>query len=590
MRSPRDEQELKPAPLAVDKELVELKNKLAAVERSRARFAERAQRLKSELDGARAQVAWFFRQLFGQKSEHISAADLEAAFLRYLAEQESKAHGQAVVDEEPVEVELASVQLLMEFGAPLASKEQETETETRTETNQVVEASEDAFAGNADAPSDPPPPPKKKGHGRKRIPPTLREETIIIEPDTIPEGARQIGAEVSYRVGMRRPELIRFSIVRPKYEVDSDENAVSKIVVAEPPYEMIPRGLFAPSGLAHIIANRHDRSVPYNRMERFFAESGYRIPVSTLSGVAIRAAPLANDLVGAIKAYAQDVAPYLAIDATGVLLQQPKRCLRGHVWMRYIEDVCVLVSFTKRHDSQSASDQLDGWNCPTLADGAQVYDAKHRQTKNERAGCWSHARRKLVYAAPTDGRALVGVRWINQLFAIERETDDASPENRMASRTKRSTPVVEQLFRWRDDLLANGNLGRSMLAGALRYLRNQELRLKLFLDNGEIPIHNNATELQARHLAIGRKNWLFFGSEDGAEAGCTWLSLVLSARMHGLDVEQYLRDLFRVLPLWPSRRVLELAPHCWKSTRARLDTIEMSRELGRLTIPPPLAS
>ncbi len=94
---------------------------------------------------------------------------------------------------------------------------------------------------------------------------------------------------------------------------------------------------------------------------------------------------------------------------------------------------------------------------------------------------------------------------------------------------------------------------------------------------------------QAGHLAFGRKNWLFFGSEDGAEAGCTWLSLVLFARMPGLDVELYLRDLFRVLPLWPRRRILEVAPHCWKSTRARLDTIEMSRELGRLTIPPPLS-
>lgn len=257
--------------------------------------------------------------------------------------------------------------------------------------------------------------------------------------------------------------------------------------------------------------------------------------------------------------------------------------------MRYIEDVCVLVSFTKRHDSESAAAQLDGWNCPTLADGAQVYDAKHRETKNERAGCWAHGRRKLVYAAPTDGRSLVGVRWINELFAIEREIVDALPEKRLAVRAERSAPIVDQLFEWRDDLLANGNLGRSMLAGALRYLRNQEPRLKLFLENGDIPIHNNMTELQARHLAIGRKNWLFFGSEDGAEAGCVWLSLVLSARMHGLDVERYLRDLFRVLPLWPKQRILELSPHRWKATRARLDPLEMSRELGRLTIPPPLA-
>lgn len=183
----------------------------------------------------------------------------------------------------------------------------------------------------------------------------------------------------------------------------------------------------------------------------------------------------------------------------------------------------------------------------------------------------------------------MGIKWINELFSIEREVIDLSATERLGVRTERSAPVVAQLFEWRDELLAHGNLGRSMLSGALRYLRNQEPRLRYFLKDGQVPIHNNQTELQARHLAIGRKNWLFFGSEDGAEAGCVWLSIVLSARMHGLDVERYLRDLFRVLPLWPANRILELAPHCWNTTRARLDPLEMSRELGYLAIPPPLA-
>ena len=128
-----------------------------------------------------------------------------------------------------------------------------------------------------------------------------------------------------------------------------------------------------------------------------------------------------------------------------------------------------------------------------------------------------------------------------------------------------------------------------MLAGALRYMRNQQHRLRYFLEDGQVPIHNNLAELQARHLAVGRKNWLFFGSQDAADAGCVWLSLVLSARMHNLDVERYLRDLFRVLPLWPAHRILELAPHKWKTTRPRLDPLEMSRELGRITIPPATA-
>ena len=550
----------------------------------------RIQKLEIELDAARAQVAWFHRQLFGQKAERVPTKDLEAAFRQYVAEQEARANNEAGTPLPLLETELSSIQLLMDFAVPDSSVHPK-ENEEQVDHPQANETQEDTVVPPvSQPPSAPPsPPPKKKGHGRRRIPATLREEAIVIQPDEIPEGARQVGADVSYRVGIRRPELVRFAIVRPKYAVDHIQEATTDIIVADPPHEMVPRGLFAPSGLAHIIAGRHDRSIPYHRLNRFFESADYPMAVSTLSGVAIRAVPLARDLVEAMQLYAQQVAPYLAIDATGVLLQSPEACLRGHVWLRYIENTCVLVSFTKTHDAQSAGVQLDGWSCPILADGAQVYDAKLRETENERAGCWSHGRRKFVYAAPTDGRALVGVQLINQLFAIEREVLHTEAEHRLPVRIERSAPIIDELFRWRDDLLAHGNLGRSMLAKALRYLKNQAQRLTYFLKDGRVPIHNNLTELQARHLAIGRNNWLFFGSLAGAEASCVWLSLVLSARMHRLDVERYLRDLFRVLPLWPKTRILELAPHRWKETRARLDPLEMSRELGNLTIPPQIS-
>lgn len=99
-------------------------------------------------------------------------------------------------------------------------------------------------------------------------------------------------------------------------------------------------------------------------------------------------------------------------------------------------------------------------------------------------------------------------------------------------------------------------------------------------------IHNNLTELQIRHFVVGRKNRLFNGSGRGAEVGCTWLSLVLHARMHGLQVESYLKDLFRLLPIWPKSRLLELAPHAWAKTRASLEPAELAPEYGPITIPP----
>ena len=562
MSSPQDDRDSASKPSTTDdltKQVGELKNVVG-------RAMSRIQKLETELESARAQVAWFHRQLFGQKSDRVSAEDLQSAWLAYLRDQETRASGvQSLMPSD-----LPSVQLLLDFV-------------------NASEMSRSQAEPVAPPPADSPPPPKtpkRHEHGRTRVPPTLREETIVIEPDHIPAGASQIGAEVTYRVGIRRAELVRYAIVRPKYAKENEEEVTTQIVVAEPPHEMIPRGLLTPSALAHVIASKWDRHVPYNRMARFFEGAGYELPVSTLSGVVLRAAPLAEELVGAMTSYAKQVAPYLAIDATGVLLQQREECLRGHVWLRYIERTCVLVSFTRRHNSEAAGAQLDGWSCPTLADGAQVYDRKQEETGNERGGCWGHGRRRFVFAAPTDARALVGVKRINDLFAVERTLLDCTDEHRLAERKRRSAPIVADLFAWRDDLLARGNLGRSLLSKALRYLRNQADRLSYFLTDGRIPIHNNLAELQARHIAVGRKNWLFLGSEPAAHAGAVWLSLILSARMHDLGVEDYLRDLFRVLPAWPKRRLLELAPHNWKRTSEQLNPLEMCRELGPITIPP----
>jgi hypothetical protein len=175
---------------------------------------------------------------------------------------------------------------------------------------------------------------------------------------------------------------------------------------------------------------------------------------------------------------------------------------------------------------------------------------------------------------------------MNQLFEIERGLVDASSDERFRERQQKSAPVVQALFAWRDGLLGREDLGRSLLSKALRYLSRQEKRLSYFLQDGRVPIHNNETELLARHVAVGRKNWLFLGSDQAADAASVWLSLVLSARMHELDVEDYLGDLFRVLPVWPKRRILELAPHRWKVTRPKLNPLEMCVELGAITVPP----
>jgi transposase len=125
-----------------------------------------------------------------------------------------------------------------------------------------------------------------------------------------------------------------------------------------------------------------------------------------------------------------------------------------------------------------------------------------------------------------------------------------------------------------------------MLRSALGYAHRQRGPLTRFLDDGRLKLTNNESERELRRVAIGRKAWLFIGSDDHAQAAGNLLTLVASARLHRLDPEAYLRDLFRVFPHWPKGRYLELAPRYWLATRTHLDPAQLERELGPLDVPP----
>jgi hypothetical protein len=109
-------------------------------------------------------------------------------------------------------------------------------------------------------------------------------------------------------------------------------------------------------------------------------------------------------------------------------------------------------------------------------------------------------------------------------------------------------------------------LDESPMAKAIGYALNQRAALQRFLSDGRLPLHNNASELNLRRQVVGRRNWLFVGSEDGAKANTTFVSLIASCRLHDLEPFGYLRDLFCLLPSWPRSRVLELAPAYWRRT------------------------
>jgi transposase len=540
----------------------------AELEQKLARALARIAALETQLASSRSQVAWLSRQVFGRKRDPLDRDALEKEWLRFLKSEERKARGQAPLEPREDPLPLVLEALVPSFVDP-------------------PDAPKGSPAPETDAPPVPPaPPPKRKRHAHGRGRPEIAAPRWILEPEQVPEGARRVGEETSVRWAYQRARLVPLLIVRPRYLSD-DEYGETHTTIARPPKEMMARASLAPSALAFLLASRFRWQLPWNRLEAQCASLGQPLARSTMSGVAIRAAPLAKKLVETMERDAKLRARSVGIDASGVLLRDGPEPGRGHVWIRFVEGIAVFANFTKTHDGAVVEELLAGWHAPTVADGASVYDAHHRQTRRARAGCAAHARRKFCYAAVSDPRAMVGVKLLNELFAIEATLLSVTDEERLAARQARSKPVFERLCEWQEKLSANPDVSpRSLLGRALGYLSNQRARLAYFLEDARVPIHNNATELRIRHIAVGRKNWLFVGSMAAAEAAGTWFTLVLSAMLFDLDVELYLRDLCRVLPSWPEDRLLELAPERWLATRGRLDPAQLAEEYGPLDIPP----
>ena len=248
-----------------------------------------------------------------------------------------------------------------------------------------------------------------------------------------------------------------------------------------------------------------------------------------------------------------------------------------------------------------------GYSGYIQADAHVIYDALFRgipppgaeETEDEKStrgpppkevGCYSHARRKFWEAAVCRHPVgLDGLQRINAIFAADAPLAQLAPAQRKVRRDAEVRPLVDDFFAWAKDEKTKLP-GRGLVATAIGYALNHENAFRRFLDDGRLRLENNAAERALRSIATARKAWLFFGSDDHANAAANLFSLVASCKLHGLDAEAYLADVIRVMPYWPNDRYVELAPKYWTATRARLDPEEMKLPLGHVTAPPPLTT
>ncbi|XXY36403.1 IS66 family transposase [Sorangium sp. So ce260] len=378
----------------------------------------------------------------------------------------------------------------------------------------------------------------------------------------------RIGEEVSETLEWRPASFVRLQIVRPKFAKQGEPEA--GVVIADVADSPIPRSLAGPGLLAHVLVSKYGDHLPLHRQEKIFERQGVHLARSTLCGWVGSCAEVLGYLV---EAMAKDAlsAHCIAIDATGVLVQAKDKCRRGHFWVLVADRDHVLFRFTPRHNQDGPKTFLRGYKGYVQADASSVYEELFRTEQVTEVGCWAHGRRRFFEAMSSDKeRAMTALGFIHQLFAIDKATKELPPSRRTEQRRSRAQPVLDAFRAWldREELLV---LPRSPIAGAIGYARNQWTALTRFLEDGRLRLDNNRSELELRREALGRKNWIFVGSDDGAEWNATIVSLIASCALHQLDPWAYLRDVLILLPSWPRERVIELAPKSWKQTLEHTD-------------------
>jgi len=436
---------------------------------------------------------------------------------------------------------------------------------------------------------EPAKPKRKTGHGRAPFSPNLPREVIELD---LPADAhscgscgkemRKIGEEVTERGHCIPARLVVKRYVRSKYACPDGHG----VRTASLPDGVIDGGKYEASVYAHIATAKYHDHLPLHRLQGIFKRYGEPIAKSSMWDMLVRTDELVAQPVLAQMRKELLEEEVLHADETPVTmrLEDNKGMKTGYAWgwrnlRRSSEPSRALIEFRTSRGRDGPKRFLGDWSGTLIADGYTGYDEVVRTNGIERAGCWAHARRKLKDALDTgsDGvAALLGL--VQELFAIEKPINEQAlageidwtkqVELRRTARGQRSRALLDQIYAEAGRLEGlRSTLPKSKLGKALGYLMSQRKPLAVFLDDPRLPIHNNDSERDLRHLAIGRKNWLVFGSERGGQVACRLYSLVLSCKQCGADPEAYLEDVLMRVASTPASEIASLTPWAWQAAR-----------------------
>jgi transposase len=453
-----------------------------------------------------------------------------------------------------------------------------------------------------------------RGTGRRDLKELALEEERIEIPDPgleklVEEGkVTRHGFEETSKLMHRRATKVRVVLARVRYKtVDAEGNM--DIITAAMPDEMLPGSLAAPSLAANIILENVGRGLPLFRLEEAFTRDGIGIDRGSMSRwkktIGDR---LASTVVRAMYGHALATAFCISTDATGVCVQalyshekgrQPAK--KGHFLVMIADRDHILFDYLEKENGKAIHERFRGFSGHVQADAKSVFnllfadvdelkkkaaDIEHDGCVRVEVGCWYHTRKRFWEAAVCKSQVgREGMMRLGRIFELDASWKGKPPSEIKRLREHFLRPHVESFFCWVEEQRLLFKDQRGYTRTALEYAHNQTDVLKRFFDDGRLVLTNNGAERAIKAIALGRKAWLFCGSDDHAKSTAALYSLVASARLHKLDPEEYLRCLIRIVPLWPADRMLELAPLFWERTRARLDPVELAYDLGHITVP-----
>lgn len=405
---------------------------------------------------------------------------------------------------------------------------------------------------------------------RKPLPEHLPREVITHSPasDGCPEcggSLRQFGEDVTEQLEYIPDNFRVIRHVRPKFAC----SGCDKVVEAPAPSRPIQRGLAGPALLAHVLVSKYCSHLPLYRQSEIFARQGVAIERSTLAGWVGAASDLLSPLVAALRKHVMSGAKLHADDTPiPVLAPGNGKTRTGRLWT-YVRDdrpagdetpPAVWFAYSEDRRGEHPRQHLKSFRGALQADAYAGFHHLYGDDIYE-AACWAHARRKFheihaIHASPTTTEALAR---IVALYAVEEEIRGKPADLRLNIRQARARPLIDDLHNWMEKSLRSLS-PKSETAGAIRYALSRWRALTRYIDDGRLEVDNSAAERALRAVALGRKNYLFAGSDAGGDRAAAFHSLIGTAKLNGIDPELYLRTVLARIASHPVNRIEELLP------------------------------